>query len=291
LKSQVELIASCWTIAGDVYYGAPRETSPHDFRSRVETASAVGYRGIGLFHADLVADSARLGYPAMRKILSDNGMKYVELEIVGDWFADGARRASSDKVRLNLLRAAEQLGAGCVKAFGDTTGGDWPIEVMVDEFRTLCKEAAGAGARVALEYMPFTNIKTPERALEIVDGAGAGNGGLTVDVWHTARGAIGFELIARIPRERVLIVEIDDALAEPIGSLAEDTNNQRKLCGQGVFDIPGFLSAVGATGYVGPIGVEILSEEQRRRPLAEAASAAFETAMTQFAEVPFKAAR
>lgn len=285
MTSQVQLIASCWTIAGDVYYGAPIETSPHDFRSRVETAAATGYRGIGLFHADIVADSARLGLPTMRQILSDNGMEHVELEIVGDWYADGARRVRSDFVRRNLFGAAQELETSCVKAFGDVAGGKCPMDRLIAEFRSLCDEAAQAGARVALEYMPFTNIRTPEEALEIVRGAGAANGGLTVDIWHTVRGGVSFDRIAKIPSREIFIVEIDDALAEPVGSLADDTNNNRKLCGEGVFDIPGFLRAVERTGYRGPIGVEILSEEQRKRPLQEAASRAFETAMAQFASL------
>ena len=284
MNSRPELIASCWTIGGDVYYGAPVETSPHDFRSRVEAASVAGYAGIGLFHADIVADSARLGFPTMRHILSDNGMRHVELEIVGDWYTSGARRERSDYVRRNLLNAAEQLRAPCVKAFGDVTGADWPIDQLTADFRDLCDDAAGYGARVALEYMPFTNIRTPEAALKIVEDSGAANGGLTVDVWHTVRGGINFDRVAKIAADKIFIVEIDDALAEPVGSLSDDTNNNRKLCGRGVFDIRGFLRAVERTGYRGPIGVEILSEEQRKRPLSEAASLAFQTAVAEFAQ-------
>jgi sugar phosphate isomerase/epimerase len=283
VERQTELIASYWTIAGDIYYAGPTEISPHDFRERVETAAAVGFCGIGFYHADVMSVAARLGFPTMKKILADNGMKYVELEIIGDWFTTGARRERSDRMRLDLLRAAEQLDVGCVKAFGDPRGGDWPTGRLIEEFGTLCSQAAKSGTRIALEYMPFTNINTLDRALEIVRGAGSENGGLTVDIWHTVRGGVSYGDIAKIPSKHIFIVEIDDAAATPIGPLSEDTNNERRLCGQGVFDIPGFLQAIELTGYHGPIGVEILSNEQRRRPLSEAASLAFKTAMEQVA--------
>ena len=284
MQSKTELIASCWTTAGDIYYGGPTEVSPHDFRGRVETAARVGFCGFGLFHPDMMAAVERLGFPTMKRILADNGMKYIDLEIIGDWFTDGARRIQAEQRRRDLLNAAERLGAGNIKAFGDGAGGDWPTDKLIETFAALCAEAADAGTRVALEYMPFTNIKTPARALEIVQGAGAENGGLTVDIWHTSRGGIHFDEIAKLPAERIFIVEIDDARAEPVGSLSDDTNNERMLCGE--VDIPGFLQAIKSSGYRGPIGVEILSLEQRRRPLWDATSLAFQTAMQQFHSRP-----
>jgi sugar phosphate isomerase/epimerase len=41
-----------------------------------------------------------------------------------------------------------------------------------------------------------------------------------------------------------------------------------------------FLSAIRATGYDGPIGVEVISEQHRTLPLVEAAHAAFDAART-----------
>ena len=81
MTKPIELVASYWSIAGDCYSSGPTEVSPFDFRERVETARRVGYRGMGFVDADLMAVSKRLGYPAMKKILNDNDMKYVEVEI------------------------------------------------------------------------------------------------------------------------------------------------------------------------------------------------------------------
>ena len=39
----------------------------------------------------------------MKQILDDNGMKYVELEFLTDWFFDGDRKKQSDVQRQKLL--------------------------------------------------------------------------------------------------------------------------------------------------------------------------------------------
>jgi sugar phosphate isomerase/epimerase len=73
-------------------------------------------------------------------------------------------------------------------------------------------------------------------------------------------------------------VELNDADAEPVGSLGDDTVDRRRLCGDGAFDIPGFIAAVRATGYRGLFGVEVISEQQRARTLRDAAAVSYESA-------------
>jgi sugar phosphate isomerase/epimerase len=282
MPGKPELIASCWTIAGDVYPGGPTEISPFDFRARVEAAAEAGFAGIGLWHPDAMAVAGRIGFPEMKRILDGNGIKYVEVEIITDWYAEGERRRHSDKVRADLLRAAEWLGADHIKVCGDAEQCNWSLPRLVESFCALCADAEGAGTRVALELMPFTNIKTIEHALDIVRGAGAKNGGLMFDIWHISRGQIPFERIQTCPKELLFWVEIDDADARPVGTLFEDTIHRRQLCGEGALGVPGFLRAIKGTGYDGPYGIEIVSEIHRRRPLVEAATRSYSTAVRQF---------
>lgn len=278
----IELIASYWTIAGPIYSTGPTEISPWGFRERVEAAAKAGFRGVGFLGLDLEAQAALLGYPTMRKILDDNGIKHFEVEIIGDWYADGERKAASDRAWSVMLEAAEELDAVYIKAYGDPGGGDWSDSRMIERFKALCRDAENAGTKVAIEIMPFTNIRTLERGLKIVEGAGAPNGGLCVDVWHTSRQGISPAEIAKVPKKWFLAAEIDDAKARPIGPLLEDTIHRRELCGEGDLDIRGFVAACEAAGFDGMYGVEILSSDQRQRPLGEAARRAFETAIVQF---------
>lgn len=278
-----DLLASYWTIAGDVCPFAPNEASPLDFRARVAAAANAGYRGIGLNHDDLVAVLARHGAEEARSILADHGIRYLELEFITDWFAEGDRRRASDFVRRGLLDGAAQLGVNHVKVGGDFGGAAWPMDHMVEEFSRLCEDGAAVGAPIALEIMPWTNLCTIEMAMQVVQGASHRNGGLVLDIWHFARGGIAFPDISLIPSELIFYVEIDDAAAQQKGTLLEDTIHRRLLCGEGDLDVPAFLRCILATGYRGPFGVEIIAAAQRSRSLEQAAQKSRDAAAAQFA--------
>lgn len=285
MSKPVELVASYWTICGDIYAAGPTEVSPFDFRDRIEAAGAAGFRGVSLVHQDLMAVSSRLGFATMKRILDDNGMKWVEVEVLFDWSADGEPRRESDAIRADLLNVSEKLDARHIKVCGDIVEtGDTtpPSDKMITAFRDLCDDAANAGTAIVVELLPFSNLVTPEQGLALVQGAGAANGGLIIDLWHMARGNISNDRIRQLPGAAVTGVELDDARAEIELPLYHDTVHNRELPGEGALDIRGFLDAVRDVGYDGPFGVEILSREHRRRPLAEQARLAFETTMKQF---------
>jgi sugar phosphate isomerase/epimerase len=283
----IELIASYWTIAGDVYPMAPNEISPFPFEQRVEVAARAGYHGLGLLHADLIAVSNRLGLSEMRHILDANGIHHVELEFLSDWYAQGRARAESDMVRKDLLEAAEALSARCIKiapSIDESSLDDVALDMprMIESFAALSREAAKYGTSIALEIMPFSNIRTLSAALELVSTDPQPNGGLYLDIWHMTRGGIDYAEVAKIPQQFLKAVELDDADRDVVGTLWDDTRFHRRLCGEGALDIPAFLSATREAGYRGPYAVEIISREHRRLSLEEEARRSFETTVAQF---------
>lgn len=282
MSKPVELIAAYWTISGDVYPFAPNELSPFSFADRVEAAARAGYKGVGLIHADLQATREKIGLKEMRRILDANGMPHVELEFITHWFSEGELRAASDKVRRELFEAAEALGARDVKIAPefDATGID--LGHVTASFAEICQDAARFGTKIAMEIMPFSNVKTMETARAIVEGAAQPNGGLLLDIWHIARGGIPYEEVAKVPKQYVVSVELDDADADIVGSLWEDTIYQRRLCGEGVLDPPAFIAAIEKTGFDSFYSVEVISKKHRVLPLEEAARRSFETTMAQF---------
>jgi sugar phosphate isomerase/epimerase len=271
-----ELLAAYWTLAGDVWPGAPSEVSPFPLEERAAAAAAAGWTGMGLVHEDLIATVARIGYPGIRRALADHGIRHVEVEFLSDWDAPAgfAPRAASDRVRADLVEAAGELGARNLKASPHLFGEPPPdMARMRDAFAELCEAARPAGANVVLEIMPFTDVRTIEDGLGIV--ADAANGGLLLDLWHVERGGIVLEDVARIPPGRLLAVELDDA-GPPEGDPFDDTRFRRRLPGDGEFDVAGFVRAVETTGLAAPYyGVEIISESFRRQPLDVMARTAF----------------
>jgi len=153
---------------------------------------------------------------------------------------------------------------------------------LVESFATLCREAAEHGTKIGFELMPFAMIRTLDESLAMVQGAGQPNGGIAFDMWHIAKLGIPYEEVARVPRQYVISVELNDGTFQCPWSLHEDTINHRRFCGEGEFDVRGFIRAMQKTGYQGPWGIEVLSEELRKQPLAEVVPRAFRTTMAQF---------
>ena len=268
------LVASCWTWAGSARPAWPDERSPHDLAVRLDAWRDSGFHGVGLVHADLVELRDTIGLAAARRMLDDAGMGYVEVEFLSDWWTDGDRRRASDRVRAELFEAATALGAPTVKVAGELdhlrTGPPVPPERMTEAFATLAADAAAHGLRVALEPLPMSDVRTLADGVRIVTDAGHPAGGLTVDVWHVARGGTSYDEVRRLPVDRVFVVELDDARAEVVGSLWDDTLDNRVLPGEGDLHVSDFVRALHDAGWRGPWGIEMISTAHRALPVRTA---------------------
>jgi len=281
MKNDVELIASYWTLAGGAEPHTDHEYSLFDFKDRVEACSKVGFKGVGIWHADLVHTLKRRPLTEIKRILDDNGMKHVELEFLSDWFLTGEKKKRSDIVKNELLAAASVLRARHIKV-GDFLHTDTPMPQVIESFAALCKDAADFGTKVVYELMPFAMIDTLQDTLTMLKGAGAKNGGIIFDLWHVVKLGIPYEEVARFPMEYFFGVEINDGTFTAPWDLVEDTVNHRRFCGEGEFDVPGFLDHVWKAGYRGPVGIEVLNKELRKLPLDELVTRSFSTTMAQF---------
>jgi sugar phosphate isomerase/epimerase len=277
----VDLLASYWTIAGPSHPHSEIEYSLFDFEDRVVAASRAGFKGIGLKEVDLAHILESRTLKEMRQIFNDNGIKHVELEFLTDWFLDGEKKKNSDKTKHLLMTAAEALGARHIKV-GDFDMQTIPMPRLIESFSALCAEAENYGTRILFELIVDAMIRTLPETLEMVEGAGAKNGGIMIDLWHVVKLGVPFEDVARIPSRYLLGIELNDGTIKCSWSLHEDTVNHRKLCGEGEFDVKGFVDCMLKAGYKGPWGIEVLSEDLRKKPLEEAATRAFNTTIAQF---------
>lgn len=283
IMTNVELLASYWTLAHGAEPHTDHEYATARFEERVAAAAKAGFRGVGIWHADLAKTLERLTLHEMKRILDDHGIEHVELEFLADWFMRGERRQRSDATRQLLLRASEVLGARHIKV-GDFYKEPCQMSVLIESFAALCAEAEQYGARIAFELMPFANIDTLDGALSLVAGAGAANGGVVLDLWHIVKLGIPYPEAAKFPQQYLFGIEINDGfLHTPEGmTLLEETTQHRKLCGEGGFDVKGFVATMRQAGYAGPWGIEVLSRELRGMPVDEVARSAFRTTLAQF---------
>jgi sugar phosphate isomerase/epimerase len=284
-----DLLGLYWTISGPVEVHVGREWSLFDLADRCEHASRAGFKGIGLWHADLekVLETRSLG--DVKQLLDDNGLEYLELEFLMDWFLDPGdqRRQASDAVREQLFHAAAALDAHHVKV-GNIPGTPCELSQLTERYGELCADAAEKhDSRVVYEFMPFdANVHDLESALALVEGANAPNGGLAIDTWHMAKLGIEPEELRRIQSRHLGWVELSDGRYENMPDLIDETVNHRRLPGDGEFPIRDYVAACREVGYDGPWGVEVLSEELRNLPIDQIFDRAYETSMAQLVPEP-----
>ena len=278
----VDLLASYWTLAGPVELHTGREWSLFDVVDRVTAAANAGFRGLGLWHADLLHILEERGLHELRTILDDGGMLHVELEFLWDWFLDPGtdERRRSDQRRRALLDAAGVLGARHVKV-GNFAGRHVPVGLLTERFAELCVEAAEHGTSVAYEFMyRDATAGSLDAARSVVQGAGAANGGLALDLWHVVDLGVSTTAIRKLPAGTVVAAEVSDG-ARSLEPGARRTMRDRRLPGDGDFDIAGFVAAVRATGFQGPWGVELLSAAIGDVGPGELARRAYQSAIEQ----------
>src|SRR3954466_3644382 len=109
----VDLVGLYWTVSGPVVVHIGREWSYFSWEARCAEAEKVGFKGLGLWHADIehqLENGARLD--EMAKVFHDHGLKHLELEFIMDFFADEGtpEREASDKTRKLLFDAAAAFG-------------------------------------------------------------------------------------------------------------------------------------------------------------------------------------
>jgi sugar phosphate isomerase/epimerase len=277
MNNDVELMNLYWTTAG--VFPGDGEISRFDFKDRVEAAARAGFKGIGIWHTDLEHILVHRTMKEMKMILDDNGIKHVELEFLTDWFLDGARKAESDSRKRRLLEASKALQAKHVK-IGDFYNTACPMPRIVEAFAALCAEAEDYGATIGFEFMASAMIDNLKDALTLVETAGAKNGGLILDMAHVASLGITYEEISGIPLQYLINVELNDGTLP--GSPRHDPSRARRFCGEGEFDIKGFIKCVNKMGYTGPWAIEVFSKELAGLSLEELNTRAFETTVAQF---------
>jgi sugar phosphate isomerase/epimerase len=277
MKKNIELMNLYWTTSG-VYPGLG-EISRFDFKDRVVAAAKAGFKGIGIWHTDIEHILQHRTLKEMKKILDDNDIKHVELEFLTDWFLDGVRKDESDSRKKRLFEASEALNAKHIK-IGDFYNSTCPMPRIIEAFAALCTEAENYGATIGFEIMSCAMIDNIKDALTMVKTAGVKNGGIILDICQVVNLGMTYEEMRRIPLQYLINIELNDGTLT--GSPNYDPSRTRRFCGEGEYDIKGFINCVNNMGYVGPWAVEVMSKELAILPLKELSERAFKTTIAQF---------
>lgn len=220
----------------------------------VEAAAAAGFGHVGLWIdvASWRADTTR----SVRAALAASGLGLLDAEVL--WIRPGP--ANPDHLR--AIDIAAELGARNVLVVSS----DPDDGATLDKYVQLCRHAAPAGVRVALEFGAFTDIGTLDAAMAVLRGARQPNQALLVDALHLRRSGGAPADLATVPAEWFSYAQLCDAPLE--GPAASDRAAIRteavdlRLCpGQGELPLAGLLAALPA-GL--PLSVEVRSAALRR---------------------------
>ena len=251
-------------------------TSP--LAERFAAAAATGCRQATLSPPDVLR-AAGSGTTAgdIGRQARDLGLDLV-MDPVMNWYPD--REPSPSRFAGvstdDALRMCEAIGVASLSVIA-TASSDVPVPELAGHFGRVCDRAADFGARVHLEFMPFTVVRNLRIAWDLVRRAGRPNGGLVFDTWHFFRGEPEFEVLAGVPGDRIFCVQLDDAPATPAprGSLREETS-RRLLPGDGALDLGAAIRALHRIGALRWVGPEVISPELAALPVADAAALAMD---------------
>lgn len=240
----------------------------------LDGVTALGITGIGLWRAPV----QEYGVEAAAKLVRDAGLTVTSLCRGGFFTASdsGERRAALADNRAAVDEAATLGTDTLVLVSGGLPAGDRDIagarERVADAIAELAPYAAGQGVRLAIEALhPMYAsdrcvISTLGQALDIAERFPAEQVGVVVDTYHIWWDDQVGELIDRAGAGgRIASFQ----LADWITPLPEGVLLGRGQLGDGSIDLRWFRERVDATGFDGPIEVEIFNPSLWARDGAE----------------------
>lgn len=233
---------------------------------KLEAIAAAGFDGVEIFENDLLyyAGSPR----EVRQLCSDLGLAITLFQPFRDF--EGCRR---DRLQKNLDRAErkfdlmQELGTDlvlvCSNVQADALGDE---QVLVNDLRLLAERAGQRSLRIGYEALAWgRHVNTYQQVWNLVRQADHPALGVILDSFHTLslKGDPG--AIHDIPGEKIFFVQMADAPILAMDVL-EWSRHFRCFPGQGEMDLAGFLAPILATGYRGPLSLEIFNDGFRAAP-------------------------
>jgi 4-hydroxyphenylpyruvate dioxygenase len=137
------------------------------------------------------------------------------------------------------------------------------IDRAAADFRELGERAAARGLRVGYEALAWgLHVNDYRHAWEIVRRADHTSIGVILDSFHALAPAFPTMPIQSIPADKIFLVQLADAPKLGLDVLSW-SRHFRCFPGQGDLPVAGFVQAVLATGYAGPLSLEIFNDQFR----------------------------
>ncbi len=230
------------TLSADLF-----NVSFDELDSSLDATAAAGYTGISVFPMHLGTADVDISWLTDR--LGGLELSHPVVEAAFGWLNPDKDAAAAEAA--NLCQYATAVGAREMVAVTMEATLP-PVDEVAACYRTLCETAADSGLGVSIEFLPWTGIADLATAWEIIERADCSNSGIMVDTWHWYRqpGGPNPELLRQIPAEKLRVVQLCDAAAEPPEGvdIATETMTARLLPGEGAVDFAEVLGIITGSG-------------------------------------------
>jgi 4-hydroxyphenylpyruvate dioxygenase len=233
---------------------------------KLEAAAAIGFDGVEIFENDLLTFD---GSPDdVRQIAEGYGLAITLFQPFRDFEAmpepQRARNLDRAERKFDVMQA---LGTDLVLVCSNVQPSALDDDARAAaDLAEMAERAARRGLRVGYEALAWgRHVRRWGHAWKIVQEAGHPALGLIVDSFHTLSLDDDFSGIASVPADRLFFVQLADAPRLAMDVLSW-SRHFRNFPGQGQLPVVEFLRAVLASGYAGPLSLEIFNDEFRAAP-------------------------
>ena len=233
------------------------------YEEKVAAIAKAGFDGIEIFENDLLTFP---GTPrAAGQLAREAGLDITLFQPFRDFegLPEPHRALAFDRARRKFDLMSE-LGVDriliCSSVSPHALGG---IDRAADDLAELGGIAQKQGIIVGYEALAWGRYINDHRdAWEIVRRADHPNVALILDLFHTLARGIDVDSIRSIPGDKIAIVQLADAPKFTMDTLYW-SRHFRNMPGQGELPVADFTRAVLATGYSGPLSLEIFNDQFR----------------------------
>lgn len=231
-----------------------------NLREKLEAIAAAGFDGIEIFEQDFLAHD---GSPKeVGAMVRDHGLEIMLFQPFRDFetLPEPFRGKAFDRAE-RKFDVMQELGTDlvliCSSVHPKALGG---IDRAADDLAEIGERAAKRDLRIGYEALAWgRHVNDHRDAWEIVRRADHSNVGLIVDSFHTLGRKLDPNSLRSVPGDKIFFVQLADAPAIEM-DLLYWSRHFRNMPGEGDLDVTGFMQAVMATGYSGPISLEIFND-------------------------------
>lgn len=231
---------------------------------KLAAAARAGFDGVEIFENDLLA--CPLTPEDIRARCADLGLRIDlyqpmrDIEAVPE--AEFARNLRRARHKFELMR---RLGADTVLVCSSVSPQAVDDDALAaEQLSRLAGLAAEYGIRVAYEALAWgRHVSTYDHAWRIVETAGHPALGTCLDSFHILSRGSDPRGIEDIPGEKIFFLQLADAPLLAMDVL-QWSRHYRCFPGQGGFDVVGLVRHVLATGYDGPLSLEVFNDVFRQ---------------------------